>query len=615
MKIPSPIIHHLLPGLVATCLLLPLSVRGYDSPNFDFSPFYGDGIFLEKSDLESLLESLASLASNFPNQEKVDDDLREKAIAIALRIDQVHYNSRQAHLRLKSGESPNATPYFNSLSAVSEALWTASNRLTTRPVEPEQSKLAPFLMELSLLIHPDPSIERLTTYAAATNGRPLPWEKLTILDPLTNRSTAQSRLLFKEAMTLLSADSTSSEDEPTPGNPTGAQAAPLDSASALEKFEPVSVSLSTLRYLNRETGPPVAGELTLTIRIPETASERDMLSRLDNTIPTIPLFSPSGGTTVTSPSFSAEILAQFNISWPKGTIAEISFSPLEPIPGPAENNQVWSRLPTLALFKAALTISESNPDIILAGDAPNPGAPPVLPGEISENIEAARALEKPYLLIPGSARGQLLSYIKKSERLDLLFEPELISYSIHTKAYRATTSPTEEAWLNASKSFAEIRSVSSRMSLVELSRNSKVQERLEAILESVPNHTSAWVMLEFGRASAPVETTATSASVVSVITSLLEPYFELRQPSPDINTLRQMLPDTETEISRIRPTIPPEIRACLTSAEDALQAIENYLNLSNRGTSTAFQKLELVDEALTKFATERAKAELGESTP
>tara|TARA_R110000850_G_scaffold202967_2_gene329059 strand:+ start:5667 stop:7523 length:1857 start_codon:yes stop_codon:yes gene_type:complete len=616
MKSCDPVLLPFLLTCLSGILLIPGVSRGYDAPDFDYDLFSADGIFFEKSEQESLLEALASIASNFHGQSNVDDDLREKAVFIALNIEPLHYNSRLAHLALSRGEIPESTSYFvDSLSAVSEALWTASSHLRSRPIEPEHGKLVPYLMEISLTIHPDPPIDRLKDYAKATRGRELQWSKFTQLDPITNKSTVRSNMLFKEAQTHLSSPSSpkkSPSGQSPPDSVTTNEKIPDKSSvvSSLADFEPISRSVASVRYVDSEPGLALAGQVTLTIRLPENASERELFllpPGADPTLPPpLPLFASSEGDSLTMIEVPREF-ANIHKSWTLGTVGEFLFE----TDGALPVGKTELRFPAMVLLKAALTGAVINPDIILAGDFTANGSPLILNGPVNETIEAARQLEQPYLMLPESARDDLLSYLRSSERLELLFGTELIAFSSRYEVVNRTISPTLPGWLEASEAFAEIEAVSGKMALADLARNARVQERLQGILELVPNHISAWAMLEFGKepASNGIETDGTSQEIAR----LIQPYFELRSESPDINTLRQNFEAAEIGLSRLRRNVPLELRSYLSSAEDALQIIEPYLYLSNRDTSTATQKLGDVNEALARVATERAK--LGLSPP
>ena len=58
---------------------------------------------------------------------------------------------------------------------------------------------------------------------------------------------------------------------------------------------------------------------------------------------------------------------------------------------------------------------------------------------------------------------------------------------------------------------------------------------------------------------------------------------------------------------QVRQNLPLELLRYHAAAEDALQAIDDYLSLSNRDTSIGIQKLNLISEALRRVASERAE--------
>ena len=58
---------------------------------------------------------------------------------------------------------------------------------------------------------------------------------------------------------------------------------------------------------------------------------------------------------------------------------------------------------------------------------------------------------------------------------------------------------------------------------------------------------------------------------------------------------------------QVRQNLPLELHRCHAAAEDELQAIDDYLSLSNRDTSIGIQKLNLISEALQRVMSERAE--------
>ena len=506
-------------GCFALFLFLVSPVRSYEAPNFDYLVFDRDGIFLEPSDEEGLLEALAAIACNFPTQSKVDDDLREKAIAIALKLDPLHFNSRQAHEALTHGKIPEKTGYFDSLSLVSETLWSAALLLTDDPVEPEEKKLAGYLMELSLVLHPDPAEERLTAYAVATNDLPLVWSNFVSLDPIENQSTTRSTNLILEATELLRRPSLAKNGMVKPGNSSNTEnhSAPseTDKNSGMkpqdyggadrpepamrplpDDFEPIIRSIQTFRNIASVNGNSMSGIFTLTIREAESSEEKDLLTssreEFAGNLPLPIINSPNGPDFDGMRTISYELLP-VDLEWIEDTVVEFSFKSSQAPARPWKVNTNAAQIPAIALLESALTEKGINEDIVLGGGRRT------MPGKIEENIEAAALIGRPYFMVPGSVRKDLMAYHNRTGNLDILFEPELIAFTVASQAIDKMTSPTRTAWLKASESFAEIMQDSERVPLRDLAKDTKIQERLEAILETAPDHLSARAMLEYGK--------------------------------------------------------------------------------------------------------------------
>lgn len=518
MNFPTPTSLRSYLSCFTLFIVFVSAVRSYEAPNFDHPVFDRDGIFLEPSDKEELLGALAAIACNFPAQPKVDDDLREKAIAIALNLDPLHFNSRQANEALTHGNIPQKTGYFDSLSLVSETLWSAASLLTDDPIEPEEKKLAGYLMELSLVLHPDPAEKRLAAYEAATKDLPLAWSNFISLDPIEKQSTTRSNNWKREAIELLRRPTPANNGMVEPGNlsTTDSHSATSEtdenSGTRLQKssgadrpepamrplpdnFEPITRSIQTLRNATSISGTTLSGVFTLKIRKAETSEERDLLTssrgEFAGNLP-VPIISSADG-----PNFDGIRMLEYDVlpadlEWIEDTVAEFSFKSDQAPSKPWSVNTTAARLPAIALLQSALTGKEINEDIVLGGGKRT------MPGNIEENIQAARLLGRPYLMVPVGIRNDLMAYLNRTGDLDILFKPELITFN-ESSAINKMTSPTGKAWLKASESFAEIMRASERMPLTDLATNTKIQERLKAILETAPDHLSAKAMLEYGK--------------------------------------------------------------------------------------------------------------------
>jgi hypothetical protein len=601
-------------------LAAPHRAAAYDSPDFDFPIFSGDGIFLPEDQRASLLEALAAIASNFSTSNRIDNDLREKALAIALRIDPMHYHSRLAHRALANGELPAATTYFDSLSVVSETLWTIANRLASAPLEPEHRRLAPFLMELSLLTHPEPTDERLAAFAESASGKNLPWEKFVTLQPDDNRSTGRSSFLRQEGVVILAQqekkenrpdrpDRPDRSDRPaadtmagSTGIPGAADASDAPAPGRPEPIEPIIVSLNTVRQIEAIESKPVAGMVKLTMRGPAGRAERELLEQqvATGTMP-VPLIASDDDIPVEGLEIPAAFAATRAWTWPAGTLGEVAFTAAVQPPGPRRLIRTRVFLPGVVLVDSILRKVPINEQMILSGELDPATMQISLPAEVLPTIEAAASgMKGKYLLVPASASEELIGYLVKSGQLEILFHNEIISYTTLDEAITFATTPTPEALSAATVIFREIEAVAERiMPLTDLARNAKVMERLETILAGTPGHLSARAMLEFGRRpESPEMRISLSANRIN---DLIVPLFEVDDPGVNLPELVVRMDAATVELSRMRTEVAVEVRDFHSAAEDFIKAAELYLDFTNKGTSIALQRLREARDARAKY--------------
>ncbi len=622
----------------ALSLILSGGASAYDSPDFDAGVISRDGLFLEEDQKTTLLNALATLASDFSSSDRVDDDLREKALGIALLVDPMHVPSRLAHRALSRGEAPVATNSFDTLGAVSEALWTLANQLSSAPLEPEHQRLVPFLMELSLLTHTTPTNERLAAFAAVASDEDPGWGKFLSLQSDENRSTRRARDLREEGFDILrqrkeqereARRAASAPDRPgaadkTP-TPADAPAIPAmispdnqDRPPRPAPMEPVVASLPVVRLVEAEDTTPIVGVFTLTMRPPSGRAERDLLRQGGPGTPAesttvsgsaprpVPLVPSRQGVAFESLEIPAPLVADRNWEWPGGVLGEVAFSAIPPAPGPQQRLRTRALLPSTVLIDSLLREAALNDRMILSGEIEPTSSEIVLPGGVVPVIEAAAAgMQGRYLLLPASVAEELIAVLVKTGRLDLLFSNELLSYDTLAEAIDRVSSPTPETLAAASQTFREIESVTDRMPLIDLARNDKVMERLETILATHPEHLSAYAMLEFGRT--PESPELRNSLAASRINELVVPLFGVDDPTADLDALALRLDPALLELSRLRTEVPPELRDFHSAGVDFLEACERYLQITNKGTSLGLQRLRESEESRAVFVERGAR--------
>ncbi|MEM6915839.1 MAG: hypothetical protein AAF491_04660 [Verrucomicrobiota bacterium] len=619
----SPSFELFFSSLCAAVVLISLapSVSAYDVPSFEKAPFDRDGIFLEDGERQSLLEALAAISSNFKGTSSIDEDVVEKALAVALAIDPFHGNSRKAHEALAMGEQPSPTSFYDSRSAAAEALWGIASNLSSPPVEPEAGRLAPLVMEIALLVHPSTESERILKFASLSEGIDEAWAGFVDLQPGRHDSNLRARGFRREAKDMSK----------------GAKAA--NKPSRIFMVEPGLKPPPPSKEKNKPTPPPppqieappvvgeersiagvfptgdqyAAGRFSFQVRAPRDSEEAGrfpfLLERLVEAYPFLPIVgAKEAAIPLVFGQIPTEKAKELGILWQQGALGELEFVPSDGAVSPPSDSVRSS----LALVLCLQSISQSrplNPNFGVVGTYNRSAHLIEGVSEPADSIEAGEDLGIRYLLLPEQSSSRLISSLIRSEDLKLLFHSELLSVDSLEAAFDILTlAEIPEAFETAGEIFAEIEMVSTRMDLPDLARNEKVQERLEEILTLVPNHLSARAMLEFGRA--PVDEEAPIREAIRAIDDVIEPYFSLRRElrADDAALLAQMEVADET-LFLLRTTIPAEARDYHDLATDMLESAEAYLNFSNKETSLAQQRLEQTQSLLDEL--NDIKIELG----
>jgi hypothetical protein len=601
-------------GALLLAGIAPAAVRAYDSPDFSAELFAADGILLAEDERSSLLEALAAIASNFSGNSRVDDDLREKALAVALQLDPLHHTSRIAHRELILGAQPKSTPYFDSLASVSETLWNIGKRLAEPPLDPEERRLAPLLLELSLLTHPEPPDDRLVEFAGIAGREPLPWEKAVQLQRDRNPTTARSKDLFATAQDHYRerrrADAESAKSAgaaaASPGNAPVAGASTPSAAPGRRPspVEPVSASLMTVRQIVAVESGPAAGRLTLTLREPRGGVERDYLAGSGADLP-YPVIPSVEAIPIDPFEIPAAVAAGKNWDWPAGAIGEVRFDPETTPDAPRRLLRTGAVLPSLVLLESLLGKKATNETFVLLGEIDPETLQVTLPGDLVATLEAAAATGRTYVLVPASVFDALVTYLQTSQRLELLLQSELIAYQDLAGAVARLTTTSDPALDAASAEFARIKEVSKGFALPDLVRIPSAQEKLRGILAQCPEHLSARAMLEFG--TRPLTAEVQRARFIAEIDGIVRPFLDPDGSAADAPAGQERAEVAGTLFLRLRPQAPVETRNLLGAAEKLVEAAELYQQITNRGTSIGQQRLREFQDAIGQYQAERAK--------
>lgn len=576
----------------------------FESPNFSTELFDRDGLFLSKEENDGVLSALSALSSNFPDDPLVDDNLREMALALALRINPMHHESRMVLQELNQGITPTPSAFFESLSSVSEMLWTTGKHLITPPINPEGKRLAPYLMELSLLIHPQWTEDRLLDFATVCGEAPPDWKGVVKLHPNKNPTAAKVMPLFREARNLFEKHRRAEMIAAKEAAKEAAKASPENlgtpkAKAELPPLQPVTVSMdSVLAELVSDPASLVLGTLTLRIQPPANGQERRLVRNPSEALPDLPIYVPNGGFPFLPPTIPSAFAASRQWHWPERGVGELSFASPAP-PAPLKASPV---LPSLVLIESALSGNPVNKDYLLLGEF-NPESMVIgIAGSVIAQIEKAHESGVRYLLIPEIAFEPLIASLQTSDQLGILFHPEIISYRSIDDVLVRMTSPVDPGLTEASSLFAEIEDASKRMALPELARHQIAQEKLQNLINVYPSHLSARVMKEYG--SRPLDTRIQIQRFTRKLDQVMEPFLELTSKGEPFNdTVRFKDPFNETSDAflKLRQECPQEARSVLTAAGDVVSSTRSFIEMSNKESSMAMQRYDAANSMINNY--------------
>ena len=142
-------------GLVAAvpgCLAKPDGA--YAEPDFEKKLFAREALLLETQEVASVVTALTAIAANFPNAQQVDNELRAKALAIALRLDGTHPAAVATNADLRGGDFPEPLGDFATLDEIAQQLWTTAGYLQSTEKGKDERVLQFCLVEIAREIDP-----------------------------------------------------------------------------------------------------------------------------------------------------------------------------------------------------------------------------------------------------------------------------------------------------------------------------------------------------------------------------------------------------------------------------------------------------------------------------
>ncbi|HRX53593.1 MAG TPA: hypothetical protein P5016_03750 [Verrucomicrobiales bacterium] len=554
-----------LPLVAVASVLLQLpaawAATDYDSPKFDYQALDLDGLSLAPNQRTEIAEALAGLASNFPTDSTVDTDLREKALGLGLMLDPFNGSARLAHLALSEGRTPEKTQMFSTRSSIASVLWRHAKQLVSPDAEPEDRKLAPLLMEISLLVDPSPETDQIALYDTTAKASPPDWQRIVVIGGGTRGSSdlrlasLLRRLLIAERLgTVNPGDSDTSTksaasvvlppvppSDPLPlptklepiapsmvpsvvagPNPPGNDPAPqVGARQAVSPLKPVRLKFLAQRNNSEES----LGSAKFQVELIDLALEPEAFTGPPSGLPADPdavgpvvtqsLFLPSPSPrpySMRDLRAASEILAA---RWKLPEDQRFSIRAHREVPeenaslraqlGSVFGNATANRyapvtLGLILMAESSFQGDEIDPGVAVSGMVDSDGD--WLPPEMRPHQMWTQAMKcgAGVLLTKTSPIFEGgLSDLLIAGQADLILSVQALVPGSFEEAVRLISVPRDPELEKALALFREIQALRSRMSGEEIVKNIKVQERLEQVLAAVPNHLTAKVLLDFGK--------------------------------------------------------------------------------------------------------------------
>jgi hypothetical protein len=620
------------PGAWLLLVAAALGADGYDAPKFDQRLFDPDALSLGSAEAGEIVTALTALVSNFPDEAKVDGDVREKAMAVALGLRPLDGGARAAHLALLAGTQPSRVELLQSLAAVSSALWRHGERLAARSAEPEDWRLAPLLMELSLLVQPGgPQPDRLRAFQRASEAAPLNWNRVVELQRDLHASNQRAMALFRpvaEPGKARPENPPRSDAAPAvtenPGNP------PMAAAGSNPEDPPVSEVKrreGAITFIGRDENAKaaVAGVAALAVREP-TVDEASLFGLFTDqeTRRTFEmrLTYDREGATVTGIDVAERLLRRKYARWPTQLLAELGFKPAA---DSGESRRVDLALPSLILLGSAFSgevIADAfapGGEYALAGGLTDGGGPrlPQRTPAVDLVLAAGRMTAPPKVLFlptrdeDSSAATNLMEAAMDGEPTVLL-RPQVIGFASLEDLRPALLGQAPEDFLAAISDFAAIQALAEKMEIGAIARNEVVRGRLEKVLESWPAHVSARALLDYGArpAEGGMSLPGSAKAIEAALRPVIDSYVARENGEGFVASSAELTDAARVALTNLRLKIDPRAKPYLTAAEDTLEAAKIYLSLTNLGTSIAQQRQRELRERIAAWNGERAKLEV-----
>ncbi len=652
-----------------------LPVRAdYEVPNFDTNLFNVDALSLSVEERDEVVLALAGLAAGDSLTTEVDDDLREKALYLALQLNPLNPAAREVHRQLSAGEGE-ATKAGGDAAFPENACGVLSGsgiRLLQEKAEPEDAKLALLLLEVVLGAEVELDQSAIKAFWEATAPKhEVSWGKAVACDP-------QSSPSMRRVASKLAAFSVAYAEKDRAVSQMAASKAP---PAALDPFAEMETGPSNLgsnlptagsapsigkepriAELKRRDGslivvagggqPGTYHTVRVTLKVRDLSEFQDGRFGLfsEDEAQVQPMFMANADPERKGEGLklAESALRERYDRLPTGVVAELSVESLPPgaggegAPEPAMAGEAST---SLDLSLAALVLVESAFQGIQFDSTAAVGGFLAEGGLLGMGVDAVPLLEEAgrheirVLALPAAAE-EFLPDATKEAGLELLVRPQLLAAADVEGLIRVLRANRADKIQKAIDDFSSVENLTpQRMTLENAATNQAVQRRLRGVLEAVPEHLSAAMLLRFGEEGSagnspanefsgepepgsPMPPSAgsspdtpkppSSTGVMDEIEAVMLPLKTMADATSVVTIPGQVdaLCGKARDLIRTRRTeVDVSMRNYMNQAENVLEAYKLFLDLSNRSTSIAQQRRRELREALANLSAERTRVE------
>jgi len=498
--------------LLLTAAFWPALIRAdstagdYHAPDFDAQLFDRDALSLEGKDLTDVVDALTAVVRNFESVPNIDSDVKEKALALALRLQPLNPAARSAHQLMLGGQEPlvgyESILNYSDTTKIFQVLAVQGERLLRERAQPDDEILGPLLMEIGLTVlaaaeWEDPEVQILAHAFSAVGGEGELagfWKMTVRLQPVAGdgASVLASRMANLKPIEVIESSVAPPGAEPSsPAMPT---------TGAEQSTDPVGeyLAAASVMFVTDVLGSGGASLADALIEIVdsdpdeinESGREPTTSIRLVRSGPTnSALRGVTGGKAWVNQSFS---------QWPDGKQAVIRFllgheDEAAEVAAPGERWPVEVGLPVAMVMHAALSNTQLAADVAVSGRIESSGTiRPVLPRaevlrEVAENVDRIAVLAT----APDEAVDPGLS--TTPSEIEALGRVQVIEVESFDELRRVTVRELRPPELReAMNVFAEAQRVGIRAGNLS---DSTMREKFAATLELWPGHYSAQRLL------------------------------------------------------------------------------------------------------------------------